>query len=94
MRPRRNPGRERGLLRGILANAGLEDLAEDDGIDKLGLHARLLKRAADGVRAQVGGGQCSKPAQQLAKGGARGAHDDDIGILQGHKASQEESVRI
>ena len=54
-----------GLARGDLALAGLQDLAEDDLLDLLGLDPGALQRGLDRVAAEVGGverGRAPRPS--------------------------------
>ena len=70
-----------GLARGDLALAGLQDLAEDDLLDLLGVDAGALQRGLDRVAAEVGGVERGEGAAHLAEGRARGSEDDCAGHL-------------
>ncbi len=68
-----------GLAGGDLTLAGLQDLAEDDLIDLLGIDAGALQRGLDRVPTEVGRVERGERAAHLAEGRARGSEDDCAG---------------
>src|SRR4029079_19517931 len=77
----RDPTLDLRLARGDLALAGLEDLAEDDLFDLLGVDRGALEGGCDRVAAEVGGVEGGERPAHLAEGGARGSEYDCAGHL-------------
>ena len=75
----RDAGADRCLPGGILALAGLQDLAHDDLVDVVRFHARTFQGAGDGNPAQVVGVLAGKGAVEGADGRSRCGNNHDIG---------------
>ena len=73
--PRQAAGDAGGAGR-VLAGAGQDDLAHDQVVDLLRLHARLLQRALDGDATELGRREALEAAEEAADRGARTRDDD------------------
>ncbi len=86
-------GGEAGLAGRSLAGAGLDDLADDDGVDLFRGDAGALQRGADGVGAEFAGGEGRQAAAEAAERGAGAAEDDgDGGVLVHGKSFRRDNV--
>src|SRR5262249_19848916 len=74
---RRDAGRDRGLARGRLPDAGLHDLAEDDLVDDARVNARAFQGGARCHSAELGSGDGGQPTHHLADRRARRPEDGE-----------------
>ena len=79
----RDTALDAGRACGVLAGAGLEDLAHDHVVDLLAADPGLLQGAFDGDAAQVGPGEGPETPEQATIGGASSRDD----YTSGHDAS-------
>src|SRR5277367_582070 len=66
---------EGGLARGVLAEAGLHDVAHDGFVDLLAVKAGAASGLGDGFGAEFGGGEAGQGALEFAYRGADGAEN-------------------
>ena len=79
-----SPAGEGRLAGRRLADAGLEDLAHQDLVDRRALgQAGSLHGGPDGDAAELGGGHAAQRAAELADRGALGADDVDVAVRAG-----------
>jgi hypothetical protein len=74
----RDAGRERGLPRRVLAQAGLQHAAQQDLVDRVGGQAHAIERATHGARGELRGGDVFQRAAEHADWRAQGADDDGL----------------
>lgn len=79
----REAGVDGALSGGVLAQVGLEDVAEEDLLDLLRLDAGARDGVLDCVCTELDGGLAGERAQEHARGGTDGRDDVD-GCLRGH----------
>jgi hypothetical protein len=68
------------LSGGVLAQVGLEDVAEEDLLDVFGLDAGARDGVLDGVGAELDGGLAGEGAQEHTRWGTDGRDDVDGGL--------------
>ncbi len=71
-------GLELGLARRVLAQAGLDDVAEDDLVELVAADAGALEGLFHGDGAELGRRAAGEAALELALGGADRGEDDDV----------------
>src|SRR5690606_20454405 len=74
-----DPGADGGLSSGVLAGPRGEDLPDDDRVDRCGIDARLLQRAADREGAELRCREGGELPLQPSLRGTGGGDDDDVG---------------
>jgi len=77
-----------------LTCAGLDDLPYDDCFDMLGGDAGAFQRGADGVRAQLAGGEGGEAASETAERGAGAAEDYGNMSVCGHYVTFEWGLTV
>ena len=74
------PGGDAGGAGGVLAGAGLDDLAHDQVVDLVAGDPGLLQGALDGDAAELGRGEALQASEQAADRGARACDDDGSAV--------------